>query len=240
MGAPAVRLAQAELELAMQRTGAVRAGQGARLFGGASLGGAREAVTDTLSRDYQRAQLQLGVRWPLLGSREAQLRNISAAELTVLQAQVRLIQAQREAVQAVRRAAVRQLRSAERQQIAHAFLQAQPQAQAQLRQRQQAGVLLEADRLDLLGLFNTVQAAHGSQATLQESVQRELARLTDQPLPTVQLPAQALAWPEACRNADTLLAQADEAPAVLLARLERDASTRMAGHARREGIEAGV
>ena len=79
--APAIALSQAELALATQREHSAHASQGARLFGGASLASAREAVTDTLSRDYQRAQVQVGVRWPLLGSREAQLRALGTAGL---------------------------------------------------------------------------------------------------------------------------------------------------------------
>ena len=66
--APSARLAQADVTVAEQRSAALQAGSGAQLFGGAGVDNAREAVTDTLSRDYQRTQMHLGVRWPLLGA----------------------------------------------------------------------------------------------------------------------------------------------------------------------------
>lgn len=235
---PAVELSQAELVLAHERQRTAHASQGAQLFGSASLADAREAVTDTLSRDYQRAQVQLGVRWPLLGSREAQLRATGAAGLATGLAQVRLHQAQREAVFAVRRAYVRHLRSSQRQALAQAFVENLPLAQQQLRQRQNSGVLLEADRLDLLALFDAVAAARDSQGAQQAAARREMARLTDQRLPIIQ--TQAVAWPAACRNVDLLLAQADEHATVALARMELDGATRTAGQLRHEGMQAGV
>ena len=101
--APTVLLAQAEQDVAAHRTGTAQASQGARLFGGTGISTAREAVTDTLRRDYQRFNIQLGVRWPLLGSREAQLRAVTEAEQGTAARQVRLRAVQQEAVQAVRR-----------------------------------------------------------------------------------------------------------------------------------------
>lgn len=236
--APTVKLAQAEQDLATHRTGAVRASQGGRLFGGTGIGSAREAVTDTLSRDYQRFNVQLGVRWPLLGSRDAQLRNAREAELAVEQGQVRLRQAQHEAVQAVRRSYVRHLRSAQRVQITQAFLQLQPQAQAQLLHRLKSGVLLEAERLKLLGLFDTVQTTHDSQRALQESSLRELARLTNLPQPSIQ--TQPMAWPESCRSTDALLAGADQHLPIVLTKLELNAWDQIAQTMQRTGLEASV
>jgi outer membrane protein TolC len=236
--APTVRLAQAEQDLAAHRTGAASASQGARLFGGTGLSTAREAVTDSLSRDYQRLNVQLGVRWPLLGSRDAQLRSAREAELAVEQGQVRLRQARQEAVQAVRRSYVRHLRSAQRVQIAQAFLDLQPQAQAQLLHRRESGVLLEAERLKLLGLFDTVQAARDNQRALQAASLRELARVTNQPQPAIQ--TQPMAWPEACRSAEALRAHEDQYPPIALTRLELNAWGQIAETMQRTGLEASI
>lgn len=236
--APTVRLAQAEQDLAAHRSGAARANQGARLFGGTGIGAAREAVTDTFSRDYQRFNVQLGVRWPLLGSRDAQLRSAREAELAVEQGQVRLRQARQEAVQAVRRSYVRHLRSAQRVHIAQSFLNLQPQAQAQLLHRRESGVLLEAERLKLLGLFDTVQAARDSQRALQQTSLRELARLTNLPQPAIQ--TQPMAWPETCRSAETLQARADQHPSIALTHLELNAWVQIAETMPRTGLEASI
>lgn len=236
--APTVGLAQAEQDLAAHRTGTARASQGARLFGGTGVSATREAVTDTLSRDYQRFNVQLGVRWPLLASRDAQMRSVHEAELAVGQGQVRLRQAQQEAVQAVRRTYVRHLRSAQRVQIAQAFLDLQPQAQDQLLHRRESGVLLQAERLKLLGLFDTVQAARDSQRAQQEASVRELARLTNLPQPAIQ--TQPMAWPESCRSEDALLAQADQHPPIVLTQLELNTWDQIAETVQRTGLEASI
>jgi outer membrane protein TolC len=236
--APAVRLAQAEKDAAAHRTDNVRASQGARLFGGASLGNAREAVTDTTSRSYQRAQAQVGVRWPLLGSREAQLRSVREAEQTATARQLRLLQTQSDAVQAVRRAYVRHLRSAQRIALTQAFLATRPAVQDVLQRRTQSGWMLDAERFGLLATFDTVENTQRAQHAAQEAARRELSRLTGRALPT--LVTQPLAWPESCQRPDILLAQADDHPAVRLARLEVESADQIAGHLRREGIEAGV
>ncbi|PIF29015.1 outer membrane protein TolC [Acidovorax sp. 56] len=236
--APAVRVALAEKDLAAHRTEAAKAGQGGRLFGGANLGTAREAVTDTTSRSYQRAQMQLGVRWPLLGSREAQLRNVSEAEQATTARQVRLQQTQNEAVQAVRRAYVRHLRSGQRIALVEAFMAGRSTTQGLLQRRTQAGWMLEAERLGLMATFDAAEATLRAQRAAQEATLRELSRLTGRMVQAVQ--AAPLTWPDVCHHPETLRAQADEHPTVLLARLELEAADQIAGHLRKEGIAAGV
>lgn len=236
--APSIRLAEAEQDLAVQRTRAVQAGQGARLFGGTGISASREAVTDTLSRDYQRLNVQLGVRWPLLGSRDAQLRSVHEAELAAQQGQVRLRQARQDAVQAVRQAYVRHLRSAQRVHIAQAFLSLQPQAQAQLRHRRDAGVMLDDERLPLLGLFDAAQLARDSQRAQQASSLRELTRLTNQPQSAVQ--TQPMVWPASCLHADALQEQADQHPSIVLAQLELNTWNQVAATMQRTGLESSI
>lgn len=236
--APAIRLAEAEHDLATQRTRAVQAGQGARLFGGTGISAAREAVTDTLRRDYQRLNVQLGVRWPLLGSRDAQLRSVHEAELAAQQGQVRLSQTRQDTLQAVRQAYVRHLRSVQRAHTAQAFLNLQPQAQAQLRHRSDSGLMLQAERLQLQGLFDAAQFTLDSQRAQQASNLRELARLTNQTPPAVQ--TQPLAWPAACLDTEGLQARADQHPSIVLAQLELDTWTRVAATMQRTGLESSI
>ena len=238
VAAPSVQLAQAEQDVAAHRNSTARASQGARIFGGTGISTAREAVTDTLSRDYQRFNVQLGVRWPLLGSRDAQLRSVREAELAVAQGQVRLRLARQEAVQAVRRAYARHLRTAQRVGIAQAFLGMRAQARAQLESRRASGVLLEAEKLKLLGLFDMVQASSDNQRAQQTLNLGELARLTNLPQPTIQtLP---MIWPESCLNTDTLRAGADQHPPLALTQLELNTWDQIAATLQRTGLEASV
>lgn len=238
VAAPLVRLAQAELDVAGHRNDAARAGQGARLFGGGGLNVAREAVTDTLSRDYRRLNAQLGVRWPLLGSRNAQVRSLREAELAAAQGQQRLRQARSDAVQTVRRAYVRQVRTTQRLQIAQVFLDMRPRATAQLDSRHRSGLMLEAERLKLLGLFDAVQIASNNQLAQQALNLSELSRLTGQHPQVVQ--TQPMVWPETCRSADTLLASADESPAIALAQLELNTWGQIADTLKHTGLEASI
>ena len=234
--APAVELARAEVAVAEQRSKLYQAREGARLFGGAGLVNAREAVTDTLSRDYPRPQAELGVRLPILGSRASQQRNAQEAQLALSQSQLRRLQSENEAVLALRRAYVRHLRSAERAGIAQAFLNVRSEVEKQLTQRHGARVLLEADRLDLMGLFDIVQAAYDNQKTAQGLARAEIARLTGQA--GIAVPIHELQWPEVCfegRDFDL-----DRVPSVVLARIEVDGSRSLQQSARLEGFEAGI
>lgn len=234
--APAVGVAQAEVAVAQQRSMTYQAREGGRFFGGLGVINAREAVTDTLSREYTRPQAELGVRWPLLGSRAGQQRNVQDAELAHSQSQVRRLQSENEAVLALRRAYVRHLHSAERARIAHAFLAARAEAQKQLGQRREAGVLLEADNLDLMGLFDIVQAVYDNQQSAQELARAEIARLTGQA--AVMVSTHGLVWPDICIQRPDF--ELDKMPPVVLAQLELDASRRHQETARREGLEAGI
>ncbi|MFZ5487808.1 MAG: TolC family protein [Pseudomonadota bacterium] len=234
--APVVELARAEVAVAQQRSMAYQAREGARVFGGAGVVNAREAVTDTLSRDYTRPQAELGVRWPILGSRASQQRIVEDAQYALAQSQLRRLQSENEAVLALQRAYVRHLRSAERVRITQAFLSVRADVQKQLEQRRGAGVLLEADRLDLMGLFDIVQTAHDDQRSAQKLARAEVARLTGQP--AVAVPTHELQWPEVCfqeRGFDL-----DKMPSVVLAQLEFDASRSRQQSARLEGLEAGI
>ncbi len=236
--APTVRLAQAEVAIAEQRGLAAQARQGAQLFGGAGLSSAREAVTDTLGRDYQRAQVQMGVRWPLLGSRAAQLRETREADQAISRGRMQRQQMEREAVQSVRRAYVLYLHHTERNRLSQAFLQTRTQTLDQLLRRREAGALLEADRLDLAGLFDIVQAAQDRQEAARELALNDIARLTGQPQASLQ--TQPLLWPQACMTAQALAAQGDAHYPVRLAQLDADASQQRIEQARQEGLEASV
>ena len=236
--APSARLAQAEVAVAEQRSAATQARQGARLFGGADLGQAREPVTDTLSRDYRRIQGQVGVRWPLLGSRATQERDAQDADRAVARSRLQRQQIELAAVQALRRGYVQHQHSAQRNRIAQAFLHDSAEVQDQLLRRRNAGALLEADRLDLTGLYQAVKAVRDSQQAAQSLALADMARLSGHPVPAVR--EDELLLPEGCLSAPALAAQAERQPSVQMARLDLDAAQQHTQHARLDGLEAGV
>lgn len=236
--AATVRLAQAEKDVAAHRAEAVRAQQGARIFGGATLGSAREAVTDTVSRSYQRTQLQAGVRWPLLGSREAQLRAVKEADQGIAARQVRLLATQQETVQAVRSTYLRHLHGVRRLALTQAYLTARNSTEQRLSQRTRAGYMLEAERMGLSGLFTSTAALQQSFQTAVQGHLRELSRWADRSIETLE--TDPIVWPAPCTHGDTVLAQTDEHPSVVQARLEVDAVDQIASHVRSETVDAGI
>ena len=236
--APAARLAQTEVAVAEQRSAFAEARQGAQLFGGAALDNTREAVTDSLSRDYRRAQLEVGVRWPLLGSRAAQQRDVREADEALTKSRIQRLQVDHEAVQSVRRAYVRHLRSNQRARIALAFLQPRSGVEDQLLRRRQSGVLLEADRLELIQLFDSVQAAYDSQDTAQQLASADLSRLAGQARLAIE--TREPLWPQACLAPQFVATLGDQHPAVKLAQLDVDASLLRQEQAHLEGVDASL
>ncbi len=241
--APSTQLAEQDARIAELQADATRARHGARLVAGGSMASAREAVTETLARDYQRSSLQLGVRWPLLGSREAQQRVQRDADGAAASARLRAEQARAQAVAAVREAWVRWRRSAQRERLAEGFLAARPQIAAQLQQRVARGYMLAPEMLDLDALFAAVQRLRDNERVAQQGWLRALARHSGRAIAPPPQGADALApprWADGCVREAALLAQLDDMPAVAQARAELNiAQARLQG-LRYEGIEAGV
>ena len=236
--APQIRLTQAELLAAQHRSDATQSRQGAQLFGNAGMAQTLEPVTDTMSRDYRQTQAQVGIRWPLLGSRNALQREAQAADLDVAMRRSQHAQSEAQAVQATRVAYVQHLRLGQRLAIASAMLEARHDSEQQLLRRRQAGSLLEADRLALNSHFLAAQMEHDSSQALQQLARQTLARLSGQASlgPVSTQPPQ---WPLACLRGDTPHLPTEPA-GVQQAQLEVQAAQQRAQHAPLEGIEAHV
>ena len=193
--APSARLAQADVTVAEQRSVACRrAVVPSCLAAQAWTTRARRPIP--LSRDYQRTQMHLGVRWPPGHARAAQQRTVDDAQHTVEQSRLRRLQMENEAVLAVRRAYVRHLRS-----VWSASAWRTPSCGC----APGAGAIGEPTRrwraaggrpADLGGLFNIVQATHDSQSAARDLARPRSSALTGQPAAAVQ--TQEPAWPQTC------------------------------------------
>ena len=128
----------------------------------------------------------MGVRWPLLGSRATQERDAQDADRAVARSRLQRQQIELAAVQALRRGYVQHQHSAQRNRIAQAFLHDSAEVQDQLLRRRNAGALLEADRLDLTGLYQAVKAVRDSQQAAQSLALADMARLSGHPVPAVR------------------------------------------------------
>lgn len=233
------RLAQAELEQRLHQREAAQALDGARLQAGAGLARAREALTDTTVRRYERGQVQLGVRWPLLGSRLAAQRALDEADTAVAAARLREQDARQAVRTEVRRAYVALAAAQAREAAARAWLAQREALQAGLDRRRDAGLLLGADRLAYQTQVDTVERDLARQQLAQRLAWRELtlrAGLEGQAPPAVPWPQ----WSTSCFDPERLAGAAAEALPVALARLEGQAAQQEARRLRWDGVEAGV
>ena len=233
-----VRLADVELQVLEQRLRATEAEAGPRAFGSAALNDTTEAITDTASRDYRRAALQAGVRWPLLGGREAQERARLRDGQALQQAQWQREAAREQVRRLVRLAYVDAHHHQRRTELARAFLHLQPQAEDVLRQRTQARLLYESDRLAFVSMFDTARRELVRHQSLHVQAVAALSRLTGRPLPGWQ--AQPPLPDAACLSPQALYAAVEHRPAVRAARSGLEAAEQMRATTRWHGVDAGV
>ena len=239
----AVRLSEAELAGRRQGLEAVRAQDGPRLQAGAGLARVREPVTDTAVRRYERGQAQVGLRWPLLGSREAAQRAVDEADVALAVAHLQADEAQALVRQQVRRSYLDLVAARQRASAARAWLGSQATVAQALARREAAGLLLGADHLAYQTQADTVERDLARQDVIARNAARELRAWAGAAAQGVDETARELAWPswpQACRSREALRAAAEAQPAVARARLEGEAARRAAQRGRLDGIEAGV
>ncbi len=239
----AIRLSEAELAGRRQGLQAAQAQDGPRLQAGAGVARVREPLTDTAVRRYERSQAQVGLRWPLLGSREAAERVVDEADVALALAQLQADEAQALVRLQVRRSYLELVAARQRAAVAQAWLQAQPAVAQALARREATGLLLGADRLAYQTQADTVERDLARQDVIARAALRELQAWAGSSAQALGDPAQVLAWPQwpvACRNRDALLAASEAQPALARARVEGDAARRAAQRGRLNGVDAGL
>jgi outer membrane protein TolC len=239
----AVRLSEAEL--AGRRLGlqAVQAQDGPRLQAGAGLARVREPLSDTAVRRYERSQAQVGLRWPLLGSREAAERAVDEADVALALAHLQADETQALVRLQVRRSYLELVTARQRAAAAQAWLKAQPAVAQALARREAAGLLLGADHLAYQTQADTVERDLARQDVIARAALRELKAWAGSSAQALADPDRGLAWPRwpaACRSREALLAASDAQPALARARLEGDAARRAAQRGRLDGVDAGL
>lgn len=239
----ASRLSEAGVAQRTHALAAAQAQDGARLQAGAGLARVREPLSDTAMRRYERSQAQVGVRWPLLGSREALQRAVDEADAALAVARMQAEEAQARVRQQVRRSYLDLVAARQRASVTQAWLAAQPAVAQALARREAAGLLLGADQLAYQTQADTVERDLARQEVAASAARRELAAWAGPAADRLVDAGGALAWPQwpaACRDRHRLQAGLDAAPAVAGARIEGEAARRAAARGRLDGIEAGV
>jgi outer membrane protein TolC len=189
------RLPAAQVAGLEQGLEAVQAQAGARLQAGAGLAHVREPLTETNTRRYERGQAQIGLRWPLLGSREAGARAVDEARLALALARLEADEAQAVVRRQVRRGYLELVAARQRAALARVWLGAQPGVAQALGRRAAAGLLLPADQLAFQTQADTVERDLRRQEVLARAAQRELAAWTGPAAADLGDPARVLDWP---------------------------------------------
>ena len=234
---------EAQVEGRAQGLEAAQALGGPRLQAGAGLAHVREPVTDTAVRRYERGHAQVGLRWPLLGSREAAQRAVDEAEVALALAHLQVDEAQALVRQQVRRSYLELVAARQRAAAARAWLGTQPAVAQALARREAAGLLLAADHLAFQTQADTVERDLARQEVAARAAQRELLAWAGPAAEALIDPARTLGWPQwpaMCRDRGRLLAAAPAQPGLARARVEGDAARRAAARGRLDGIDAGL
>lgn len=200
--ASAVQLRKGETRAAMAEKDAAQASMGARVIGGLGVSDTREPVTADTARQYRRASASVGVRWPLLGSRLAQLREVDAAQWQETRARLRESIAAETSVRELRLAVVQAAAATERAAVADTYLKSQANLESQVQERQRRGATLTAELMEMTASSRGVEVMRMRQRQAVREAHQVVRRLTGYSGDTTGgMPN----WPENCTDRSRLL-----------------------------------
>jgi outer membrane protein TolC len=233
-----MRVSDADIEAMGARLDAARASEGTLVQAGTSLIHAREPITDTTSHTYERATGAVGLRYPILGTREAQLRNTADAAGALSQARFAREQARANVLRLVRIAVVDEWHARARTAIANAYLSTRGEAQALLDDRERRHEMLPSENRGLLTLYDQARTELTRDEAARAEALSALRRLTGQPVE--RLADTPPAFAVSCLDAHALLAAADTRPTVAAAKADVAQRQQRGDDDRWGGVEAGV
>lgn len=231
------RLAESEEQVLRQRSRAIEAEGGPRLFGAVGANQVRDVVNRDLVRSYPALSAQVGVRWPLLGARDAEARQQASARAAVEQGGWRRAAVRAEALRTLRIAYVEALHRGEQAALAGAFLAHEPEATRILSRRWRQRLLLEADYREFLSTFAQARRDAALFGEERDRARRRLAAMTAEPADGDIAPP---AFRTGCLTAERLLAGSGNHAALGLARARRDEQQRLLAEAGAAVPEAGL
>jgi outer membrane protein TolC len=233
-----MRVSDADIDAMEARLDAARASEGTLVQAGTSMIHAREPITDTASHTYERATGAIGLRYPILGSREAQLRNTADAAGALAQAQFAREQTRAGVLRLVRAAVVDEWHARARMALSDAYLSTRDEARAMLDERERRREMLPSEGRGLLTLYDQARTQVARDEAARAEALSALRRLTGEPLE--RLADSAPAFAVDCLDVHAVLASADTRPAVAAARSEVAQRQQRGDADRWGGVEAGV
>ena len=225
---PAVQLSRLREHVASRNLGLLESDNCVKFIAATGTTRAKEAVTETLDRRYNRTYGQVGVRMSLLAAAEERQRNVLQARFAqqTEAAQTRLLQMQ--SVAETGRMYVRYMRSQQREKLVEQFLLTNQEAEKVIQRRVAQGFMLKSEGLELQGLPVAAQARAKRESEIQRAALAQMVYLTGH-----RLGGQVVApleLPQTCSAAEMM--QPDNHPSLEATRLallgaqERSALTR--------------
>ena len=178
--APEVLLSVAELEESISRLNRIEAESGLKAFAGSEVGSFREALGNDDFREYNQLNLKAGLRYPLLGSHIAEQKGVLQSrhdiqdkekEQAVLLLNNRLL---------LRKAYIAYWSAQEKRALTRTFLADEQRLTEALLHRKDAGLLLEADRLEFMSALGLVHRIDQQQQAAQQRALGFLNYITGQ------------------------------------------------------------
>ncbi|ADW18104.1 outer membrane protein-like protein [Desulfobulbus propionicus DSM 2032] len=180
-----VQIAAADLEAGQAQLDQRQSEQGWKLFAGAGTGLTEDAALSGDDRRYTTYDVRAGLRRPLLGRADAERREVVEAQTSVREKEQQVRLARLQSLALLRQAYVTYWAAQEKQRLGQTFLAGEAKQRQLLTRRQQAGYLLEADRLEFLSSFDLVRRNQETLRVTQQTALHTIQRLTGISLPFI-------------------------------------------------------
>lgn len=232
------QLATVDIEVLQQRLQIDRAKQGLSIFAGAGFGNNRAVISNTSTLNYQSANIQLGLRLPLLGSAETLEKSVMSTGLSLQLAQIRRQQTTNAVLRLLYTANAQLYFTTQRIVYDQAFLQTELSAKQMLSARMQAHFLLKSDQLDFLSMFDLAKRELLRDRAEQQAALTILEELTGHTLSGYHPTAPAVFPPKNLES--TVLTASNRTPLVQMAEAVLHARKKSAHKLHWEGIDANL
>ena len=231
------RIADAELEVLLQRARLREAESGPHWFGSVGVSQVREPLSPDVVHAYSAVSAQVGVRVPLLGTADSEGRGRLSADAAVEQGRWQRDMVRAESLRALRLAYVEAVRREEQLALADGFLGREAEDRRVLARRRQAQLLTEPDYREFLTQFELARRDRAQLAAARAAARQQLSAMTELPLEEGLAPP---GFRTDCLTETRLLAARERQPGIRLARARQAEQARLLRLRDAGAVDAGL
>ena len=201
--APEVLLSVAELEESISRLNRIEAEAGLKAFAGSDVGRFRESLGNEDFREYNQLNLKAGLRYPLFGSHIAEQKQIVQSEYDIQEKEKEQAVLHLNNLLLLRKSYIAYWSAQEKRLLTSTFLADEQMLTEALAHRKEAGLLLEADRLEFMSALGLVRRIDHQQQAEQQRALGFLNHITGQSIERFKAVFPQMEPP--CTDAETLV-----------------------------------